>query len=79
MLVRTRHTKPQTTLARKERLTNVVNAFDIRDIEAARTLLAGKHVLIIDDVTTTGATLKAAKATLLPLQPASITLLSLAH
>ena len=79
VLVRTRHTKPQTTLARKERLTNVVNAFDIRDIEAARTLLAGKHVLIIDDVTTTGATLKAAKATLLPLQPASITLLSLAH
>lgn len=50
---RTRHTLPQTELPRKLRQKNVHNAFDC-------TLdLAGRHVAVIDDVMTTGATLHA--------------------
>ncbi len=79
ILVRKRDTLPQTTLSREARRNNVANAFGIRDIQRAEKLVHGQHILIVDDVTTTGATLKAAKAALLPLSPTSITLLALAH
>jgi competence protein ComFC len=50
-LFRTRETKPQFDLSRKERLTNVKNAFALK-----RKLPAGNFCLV-DDVATTGATL----------------------
>lgn len=75
ILIRTRDTQPQTELRRKERLLNIRDAFGVADVEAIR----GKHILIIDDVTTTGTTLHAAKAALLPYSPASITCVALAH
>lgn len=75
ILIRKFDTKPQTELAREKRLTNVQDAFGIKNIEAIR----GKHILIVDDVTTTGATLRAAKAALLPHGAASITCIALAH
>lgn len=75
VLVRTRNTRPQTELARNERLTNMHDAFGVVHGES----ITGKHILLVDDVTTTGTTLKAAKAALLPLSPASITCLALAH
>lgn len=75
ILYRQRHTSPQTTLQRKERLKNLTDAFAVNNIES----LAGKHVIILDDVATTGATLKAAEAVLRSLSPASITCLALAH
>ncbi len=73
-LVRTRATKQQTRLSRAERLKNVENAFDIVRAE----LLANTHVILIDDVTTTGATLREAAR---PLTNAGIshTLLALTH
>ncbi|HIG96009.1 TPA: phosphoribosyltransferase, partial [Candidatus Woesearchaeota archaeon] len=49
--------------------------FGVKNMEAIR----GKHILIVDDVTTTGATLRTAKATLLPYGPASVTCVALAH
>ncbi len=79
VLVKRLHTAPQTSLSRNDRLTNVADAFGVRDVAAARALIDGQHVLLVDDVTTTGATLKAAKAALLPLQPASVTCIALAH
>ncbi|MDA8597072.1 phosphoribosyltransferase family protein [Candidatus Pacebacteria bacterium] len=79
MLVKVRDTKPQTTLSRAERLKNVADAFGISDEQYARTLLTNQHIIILDDVVTTGATLQAAKAALSPLSPASITCLALAH
>ncbi len=72
-LVRTRATEQQTRLSRTERLKNVANAFELR-LESIR----GAHVILIDDVTTTGATLREAAR---PLAETGIShsLLALAH
>lgn len=65
LLTRARHTPPQQGLNYKERGENVRGAFSLRKPDAA----AGKNILLIDDVYTSGATLnecakvlKAAKA-----------------
>jgi len=49
-LVRTRATRPQTDLGAAERKVNVRGAF------VADTAVAGRHVVLVDDVLTTGAT-----------------------
>lgn len=54
-LLRTRHTESQTQKSRAERIDNMKDAFTIHNQQ----LLAHKHVLIIDDVLTTGATIEA--------------------
>jgi ComF family protein len=74
VLVRLRATGPQTKLPRRERIKNVVGAFACPD--AAR--LAKTHVFLVDDVTTTGATLVNAAA---PLRKAGarVSLLALAR
>lgn len=57
-LARRRATPSQTRLPRVERRANVADAFRVRRGQVAA--LAGRHVLLIDDVVTTGATLDAA-------------------
>lgn len=57
-LSRRRVTPSQTRLPRAQRRTNLAEAFRVRRGQEAR--LAGRHVLLIDDVATTGATLDAA-------------------
>lgn len=57
-LRRDRATATQASLGRAERMENVRRAF------SARTRLAGKRVLLVDDVTTTGSTLEAAREAL---------------
>lgn len=52
-LGRTRDTTPQAELKRANRLTNLSNCFQIAD----REFVAGKLVLLLDDVATTGTTL----------------------
>lgn len=47
------HTQSQTSKNRRERWENVEAAFAVRDAESLR----GRHVLIVDDVLTTGATI----------------------
>lgn len=59
-LERIRHTPRQATLGRSERLMNVVAAFRCRRPKA----IAGKRVLLVDDVRTTGATLAECAAVL---------------
>ena len=75
LLERTKDTKPQTKLSREERLKNLSGAFSTKRSAD----LTGANIIIIDDVTTTGATLREARAPLAPLNPASITCLVLAH
>ncbi len=74
VLTRTRVTKPQTRLSRPERLSNVAGAFAC-PVEKA---VHNTHIFLIDDVTTTGATLAHA-ATPLRRAGASVTLLALAR
>ena len=54
ILERIRRTPPQTGLGRKERLKNVKGAFTVKSAAAVK----DKHVLLVDDVYTTGATVK---------------------
>ncbi len=74
-LYRQKHTAPQTSLPRDERLKNLKDAFAVRNGSSIK----DRNLIIIDDVATTGATLKAAEASLRPLHPSSITLLAFAH
>ncbi len=74
-LVRTRDTHPQSDLPREKRLQNMKHAFAITDSESVRS----KHILLIDDVVTTGATLHAAKEILVQCGATSVTCLAFAH
>lgn len=53
VLQRRRHTVPQVELGPKERIENIKDAFRVRRAER----IAGKRLLLIDDVYTTGATI----------------------
>ena len=58
LLLRTRHTPPQSELHRTERLRNVLGAFAVEPLRAAS--LRGQRVVLVDDVMTSGASLHAA-------------------
>ncbi len=70
LLLRTRDTESQTKKTRTERVDNMSGAFKI----AANANLAGKHVLICDDVLTTGATLEACSLALLQAENVKISI-----
>lgn len=72
-LQRIRHTAPQVGLGPEERHDNVRGAFATADS------LAGRHVLLIDDVLTTGATMRAAAEALLVAGVASVSAYCLAR
>ena len=61
VLRRTRHTRPQTALAAARRRANVAGAFELscRGPFGRRQPVAGRTVVVADDVLTTGATLDA--------------------
>lgn len=54
ILIRKKHTKPQVKLKEKERKENIKNAFTIENPCA----ILNKKIILIDDVSTTGATLE---------------------
>jgi ComF family protein len=62
-LTRSRSTQSQTRLTPGERLANVAGAF--RAADRARAQLVGAHVILVDDVVTTAATLNACAAALM--------------
>lgn len=61
LLVRTRDTETQTSKTRQQRVSNMQNAFSVHDPALCR----HKHILLCDDVLTTGATLEACALALL--------------
>lgn len=63
LVERERATETQTRLTPEERLVNVSGAFRARD--SARGMLRNAHVVLVDDVVTTAATLNACAAALL--------------
>lgn len=73
-LVRTVHTSSQTNKKRMQRFENVKNAFQVVRSEE----LVGKHVLLTDDVFTTGATLEACAMPLLAIKGVKVSILTLA-
>ena len=77
-LKKIKHTIPQTTLARNERLKNMVGVFQY---SLPETTLAKATYIIVDDVITTGTTLRAARTALLPHLPLNtqVICLALAH
>jgi ComF family protein len=64
LLVRTRHTSPQSEAASiADRRENIRGAFAVADSAAGRAKICGANILLVDDVSTTGATfLDAARA-----------------
>jgi ComF family protein len=67
-LARTRDTPRQATLDRSARLTNVARVFQVRQPRE----IAGRAVLLVDDVRTTGSTLRACEAALAQAGAASV-------
>ncbi len=74
-LVRLRDTPTQTTLARAERAANVAGVFRV----AGRASIVGAHVVLIDDVVTTGATMGVAMAAVRAAGASSVTGLALSR
>jgi ComF family protein len=74
-LVRITATEPQTMLSRQARLRNLRKAFAVRN----PCEIADKHLLLIDDVFTTGTTVNECAKTLKKAGAASVTILTLAR
>jgi ComF family protein len=73
-LVRRRYTATQTRKKAGDRFKNVSGAFKIRDKRA----ISGKHLLLVDDVMTTGATLISCAEEILKLEGCKISIATLA-
>ena len=75
VLTKSRWTDPQTGLDRKKRMTNIKNAFSVRD----ETIIKNKRILLVDDVYTTGATVNECAKALLRCNAEYVDVLTLAR
>ena len=55
VIIKSIYTKSQTKMGRIERIKNVFDSFELKDKNG----IQGRHILIVDDVLTTGATIEA--------------------
>ena len=77
LLLRVKHTRPQTELQREARLDNVKNAFQVDPLRVSN--LVGRRVVLVDDVMTSGASIFAAAKVLRQAGAVHITALVLAR
>ena len=77
LLLRVRDTQPQTSLSRDARLANVKDAFQVDPLHTHA--LAGRRVILVDDVMTSGASLFAAAQALRAAGVVHITAIALAR
>ena len=75
VLIRTSASKTQTFKQRVERFSNSDTKFNLRDLD----LFKNKHILLIDDVITTGATLEACCKELLRVENIKISIVTMAY
>lgn len=69
------HTESQTKKTRYERWQNVKDAFSVNEPEK----IEGKHILLVDDVLTTGATIEACATKLLQVPETRVSVVTLAY
>jgi ComF family protein len=74
-LYKQKETKDQYTLSREERRKNVRGAFALRETEAVR----GKRILLVDDLMTTGNTVREASHVLLSAKAKAVVVFALAR
>ncbi|MCK5821550.1 MAG: ComF family protein [Bacteroidales bacterium] len=75
ILLRTVHTKTQTAKTRAERYQNVSGKFQVNNHEA----IQNKHILLVDDVITTGATIEACAEELLKIEGTRLSVIGVAY
>lgn len=73
VVIRTTHTESQTKKNRVERWQNMEGKFELKD----SSVISGKHVLLVDDVVTTGATLEACARELLKAENVQLSIATL--
>lgn len=73
-LIRTGFTETQTTKDRQERIQNIQGVFQLQNPKE----LSNRHVLLVDDVLTTGATLESCAMEIYKANPASIRMATMA-
>ena len=75
LLIRNKYTKTQTSLSGEERRKNLQNVF----LAKKRAIIKNKDILLIDDVYTTGSTLRSASKALIDAGASKVTILVLAR
>jgi ComF family protein len=74
-LIKTEYTETQTRKTRAERVLNVSESFSLQNKKE----LEGMHLLLVDDVITTGATLETCAAKLLEINDSKVSIVALAY
>ncbi|MEM1167439.1 MAG: phosphoribosyltransferase family protein [Planctomycetota bacterium] len=66
------HRASQRSVPASDRAANVRNAFAVRSLRRFRGRVAGRTVVLVDDIVTTGATVRAAARALMPFGPSRV-------